>query len=280
MKRDFSKIRPYGDHFDDGKMQLSFTLPVPAGDQAREAARLYLERIGFKGVQVVWMEPMGEEFTFFVAYGQATQTLNFETIRIPKPEFPILPVDDLVRLAREKIKRKIVVVGATTGTDAHTVGIDAILSIKGVAGDKGLESYPIFRVVNLRAQVSNADLVRRAAEAKADAILVSQLVTQQNQHLVSLRELSKRIREEKRFPSHVLKIVGGPRMDHRTARSVGFDAGFGPGTKPSEVANYIVHELVRRIGETKGRMEGEGPGETPPKRRSLFGWLSGRGKDS
>jgi beta-lysine 5,6-aminomutase beta subunit len=274
---DFSKIRPYGDRLDDGRMQLSFTLPVPAGDQAREAARLYLEKMGLRNVQVVWMEPMGEGFAFFVAYGHATQTLNFETIRIPKPEFAILPFDDLVKLARERIRRKIVVIGATTGTDAHTVGIDAILSVKGVAGDRGLEYYPIFRVVNLRAQVSNEDLVRHAAEHKADAILVSQLVTQQNRHLQNLKELVPLIRQEKRLASHLLKIVGGPRMDHRTARSVGFDAGFGPGTKPSEVANYIVHELVRRIGEVKSRLEGEGPSETPPKRRSLFGWLSGRG---
>jgi beta-lysine 5,6-aminomutase beta subunit len=269
MKKDLSRIRPYGDHFDDGKMQLAFTLPVPAGEQAKEAARLYLEKMGLKNPQIVWMEKMGEEFTYFVAYGHATHHIHLDQIRVPKPEFPILSFDDLLKTAREKLKRKIVVVGAATGSDAHTVGIDAILSLKGVSGDKGLEYYPIFRVVNLRAQVSNADLVGQAADLKADAILVSQLVTQHNQHLDSLKDLAKMIRGEKRLSPHLLKIVGGPRMDHRTAKSVGFDAGFGPGTKPSEVANFIVHELIRRV-----------TGETAPKTRSLFGWLGGGAKNS
>lgn len=263
--KDLHCIRPYGDHLGDGKIQLSFTLPVPKGDEAKEAARLYLEKLGLKQVEVVWMESMGEGFTFFVAYGSAAAEIDFSSIRIRKPEFPILPFEELLKLAREKIKRRIVVVGATTGTDAHTVGIDAILSLKGVAGDKGLESYPIFKVVNLRAQVSHSVLVEKAAEHKADAVLVSQMVTQQDQHLKGLRELARMIREKK-ISSHLVKIVGGPRIDHRIARSVGFDAGFGPGTKPSQVANYIVHELISH--------------HAPVPRRPLFGWFWDWGKKS
>lgn len=278
MKKDLHKVRPYGDHLDDGKVQISFTLPVPAGPEAREAARVYLEKMGLTGVDVVWMESMGEAFSFFVAYGCAAATIDFTKIRLPKPEFPLLSLEDLLKTAHEKIRRKIVVVGGTTGSDAHTVGIDAILSLKGIKGDKGLEYYPVFRVINLRAQVSNEDLVREAAELKADAILVSQMVTQQDQHLENLKALAKLLREEKGLTPHLLKIVGGPRMDHATARRLGFDAGFGPGTKPSEVANYIVHEMIRRIhGKSESWLEGKGQGETPPKRRSLFGWLGGGG---
>ena len=36
---DLTKIKPYGDTMNDGKTQLSFTLPVPAGDEAIEAAK-------------------------------------------------------------------------------------------------------------------------------------------------------------------------------------------------------------------------------------------------
>jgi len=272
MKKDSNRIRPYGDRWDDGKIQLSFTLPIPQGEKAREAARLYLEKIGFTGIQIVWMEAIGDEFSYFIAYGHATPYLNLSQVKISKPEFQILPIDDLVKLAREKLRRPIVVVGATTGTDAHTVGIDAILSLKGVAGDRGLESYPIFRVSNLRAQVELPILVAKAVELRADAILVSQMVTQQDQHLKSLRALNKMLKEEKRVPPYLLKIVGGPRIDHRIAKSVGFDAGFGPGTKPSEVANFIVHEMIRRI-------TGESLHHPPTKKRSLFGWLGRRGKD-
>ena len=31
---DLTKIKPYGDTMNDGKMQLSFTLPVPCGPEA------------------------------------------------------------------------------------------------------------------------------------------------------------------------------------------------------------------------------------------------------
>lgn len=268
MKPEKNQIRPYGDHLDDGKMQLSFTLPMPAGELAKEAARLYLEKLGFENVQICWMEPMGEGFCFFTAYGHAKPHMDISHISLPKPPYPILPFEELVKLAREKINRRIVVVGATTGSDAHTVGLDAILSIKGVAGDKGLEYYPFFRVVNLRAQVSNEELIEKAAELKADAILVSQMVTQQDQHLANLKDLKKKLQGDKRFSSHLLRIAGGPKMDHRIAKSIGFDAGFGPGTKPSEVANYVVHELAKRLS-------GHTDSSTKPQKRSLLGWLRG-----
>ncbi|QQR81074.1 MAG: cobalamin-dependent protein [Deltaproteobacteria bacterium] len=168
---------------------------------------------------------------------------------------------------KHDIKKKIVVVGGTLGTDAHTVGIDAILSIKGLAGDKGLEYYPFFKVINLRAQVSAEMFVAKAAEMGADALLVSQLVTQQDQHLKNLKELNQIIKSEKSL-SHLIKIVGGPRMDHKTAKSIGFDAGFGPGTKPSEVANYIVHELSHRLNPHKSHHH-----STAPKKKGLLSWF-------
>lgn len=36
---DFKRVKPYGDTMNDGKVQLSFTLPVPAGPEAIEAAK-------------------------------------------------------------------------------------------------------------------------------------------------------------------------------------------------------------------------------------------------
>ena len=253
MDNDLTKIRAYGDHHDDGLMQLSFTLPVKASDQAREAARLYLEKLGFKKPLISWMESMGENFSFFVGYGHTDVSLDFTQVQVIKPEFPILPYEDLIELVKKEIGRTIVVVGAATGSDAHTVGIDAILSIKGIHGDKGLEYYPFFQVVNLRAQVSNAVLVEKAAQAGADAILVSKLVTQQDQHLEDLKELVGLLKSHEKLSKNLVKIVGGPRMDQLTAKSVGFDAGFGPGSLPKEVANYIVHEIIRRQEGAKGQ---------------------------
>ena len=36
---DLTKIKPYGDTMNDGKVQMSFTLPVPCGAEAVEAAK-------------------------------------------------------------------------------------------------------------------------------------------------------------------------------------------------------------------------------------------------
>lgn len=56
------------------------------------------------------------------------------------------------RVLRENIGRPLVVVGASTGTDAHTVGIDAIMNMKGFAGHYGLERYDMIEVTTWEAK--------------------------------------------------------------------------------------------------------------------------------
>ena len=51
---DLTKIKPYGDTMNDGKMQLSFTLPVPCGAEAIEAAKLLLKKMGLENPSVVY----------------------------------------------------------------------------------------------------------------------------------------------------------------------------------------------------------------------------------
>ena len=61
--------------------------------------------------------------------------------------------DEINGLIERGLGRRIVVVGAAIESDAHTVGIDAIMNPKGFAGDYGLERYPWIEAVNLGAQV-------------------------------------------------------------------------------------------------------------------------------
>ena len=49
MKVDLTRLKPYGDTLDDGRIQLSFTLPVPDDDRAVEAARAILLSLGIQG---------------------------------------------------------------------------------------------------------------------------------------------------------------------------------------------------------------------------------------
>ena len=95
-------------------------------------------------------------------------------------------------MIREGLKRRYVVVGACTGTDAHTVGLDAILSMKGFAGDKGLEYYTEMEVHNLGSQVTPHEIVDTVRATRADAVLISQVVTQRDAHIHHLREVRER----------------------------------------------------------------------------------------
>ncbi|HEV7727705.1 MAG TPA: cobalamin B12-binding domain-containing protein, partial [Modestobacter sp.] len=124
-----------------------------------------------------------------------------------------------------------------------TVGIDAILDLKGFAGEKGLEYYRELQVSNLGAQVSVPELVRAARTANADAVLVSQVVTQRDAHLRNTRELAGAFREAM-GESRPLLVAGGPRFDPAMAGELGVDRVFGRGTTPGEVASYLVHALV------------------------------------
>lgn len=245
---DLKNLKPYGDAMNDGRVQLSFTLPVEPSPEAEEAGREFMRKMGFTDIKIVAMEKPSTGFCFFVAYGATSFSVDFTKIEVLKVEAEFKNFEDINRLIASKIGRKLIVVGATTGFDAHTVGIDAMFNMKGYRGDYGLERYPWIDARNLGAQVLNEDLLRIAQEIKADAILVSQIVTEKDVHINNLKEMM-RLAEKKGLSDRFIFVGGGPRLNHPVAVECGLDAGFGPGTLPSHVASYIVDEYLRRYGE-------------------------------
>jgi beta-lysine 5,6-aminomutase beta subunit len=241
-------VRPYGDRRDDGVVQVSFVLPVIAGDRAREAATEVARKMGLSGIHVAAMEKAAEGYTFFVVYGRTDASVDLSLIDVPEVKVKKRGFDDLNALATRELGRRIVVLGACTGSDAHAVGIDAIMNMKGFAGDYGLERYPAFDARNLGFQVENAALARLCVERSADAVLVSQVVTQRDVHKENARQLLDEL-ERLGARTRLITLLGGPRIDHKLALELGYDAGFGPGTKPSDVANYLVAEVLRRMGK-------------------------------
>jgi beta-lysine 5,6-aminomutase beta subunit len=235
-------LRAYGDRQGDGMVQMSFVLEIPPSARAREAAKRFAELHGLTEPLVSTMESCAEGYTYFVVYGHSQHAVDPSTIDVPEVRTEALSREEIEHRIETRLGRKIVVVGACTGSDAHTVGIDAVLNYKGYAGDKGLESYHAFEAYNLGAQVENGQLAERALALSADAILVSQIITQRNCHkenAAAFIELSKK----RGFRDRMVMLLGGPRIDHKLALELGYDAGFGPGTKPSDVASFLVERL-------------------------------------
>jgi beta-lysine 5,6-aminomutase beta subunit len=239
-------LRPYGDTTGDGMVQLSFTLPMAHSKVAEGAAQQLANKMGMDPAMVVHAKPIGPEFTFFVVYGRVNHLVEVDKVRVVERDYPLLPPKEVNAAIRRSLRRRLVVVGACIGTDAHTVGIDAILNIKGFAGEKGLEYYREIRVVNLGAQVSVPRLVATVQAEKADAVLVSQVVSQRDAHLLNTREMSAAFREAYPSDSRPVLVVGGPRFDEAMTAELGVDRIFARGTTPADVASYLVHTLENR----------------------------------
>ena len=239
-------IRPYGDTTGDGMVQVSFTLPVPHDKRAEGAALQLARKMGLDPALIVHTKAMGPDFTFFVVYGSVHHLVNLDDVHVVEREYPLLTAKEANAAIKRTLRRPLVVVGACIGTDAHTVGIDAILNIKGFAGEKGLESYSEITVVNLGAQVLVPELVARAKEEKADAVLVSQVVTQKDAHIHNTMQMSAAFREASPAGTVPILVAGGPRFEEGSEALLGIDRIFGRGTTPSEVASYLVHEMSTR----------------------------------
>jgi len=240
------QIKPYGDTLNDGAVQLSFTLPVKCSGKAAEAARLYVLKLGFRTCQIVEAAPLSDEFTFFVAYAKTDAALDYGKVEYTEAVGETMTMDEANEFIRKTIKRKVVVVGACTGTDAHTVGIDAIMNMKGYNHHFGLERYPMIDAHNLGAQVPNEKFIEFARKAKADALLVSQVVTQKDVHVHNLTHLIELLEAEKLRDKFIV-IAGGPRMSNKLAVELGYDAGFGFGTYADHVATFIAKKLEEKL---------------------------------
>ena len=239
-------VRPYGDTLDDGAVQLSFTLPVPDGPRGREAARLFVEKLGFKHAEIVHSQPLSEGFSFYVAYGKTELGIDFDAVQVEEATGEqVYSMYEACDVIKEKLGRKVVVVGACTGFDAHTVGIDAIMNMKGYNHHYGLERYSEIEAHNLGAQVPNEKLIDYALKVNADAILISQIVTQKDVHIQNMTEFIELL-QARGLREKFIVCVGGSRIGNKLAVELGYDAGFGKGTYADHVATFIIDRLIER----------------------------------
>jgi len=250
-KKDYSKLldltslKPYGDTLNDGKVQLSFTLPIMNDEKGVEAAKLLAKKMGIIDPIVSESITLDKEFTMYIIFGSVTHTINYQEIVVETVDSDVMTMHEIEEYIELNFSKDIVVVGASTGTDAHTVGIDAIMNMKGFAGHYGIERYKGIEAHNLGSQVENEAFIKKAIEVNADVLLVSQTVTQKDVHIKNLVNLVELLEAEK-LRNRFIIIVGGPRITHELAKELGYDAGFGPKKFAEDVCSYFVKELVYR----------------------------------
>lgn len=247
---DLKQVRPYGDTLDDGVIQLSFSLPIPYGEEAQEAARRFALQSGLQDPKVVHAQNLGEGFCFFILYARSSVSVDYTKIEVPKLSHERLDKQEIENRIRALLGRKLVVVGACIESDAHTVGIDAIMNMKGYNSHKGLESYHEINAVNLGAQIPCEELLAKAYEVTADAILISQVVTQKSLHVRNLTRMIELL-ELEGLRDRFLLIAGGPWINYELAKELGYDAGFGPGTHAEDVASFVLDRVLARLSNPK-----------------------------
>ena len=87
---DLTKLKPYGDTMNDGKVQTSFTLPVKDDARGEEAARQIAKKMGLEEPNVAFHQALDKEFTFYVVYGSCVHSVNYEDIHVVTVESDVM----------------------------------------------------------------------------------------------------------------------------------------------------------------------------------------------
>ena len=93
-KPDLTRLKPYGDTMDDGRIQLSFTLPVPDDERAVEAARAILTAMGLSNPLISWHEALDDRFTRIIAYATFEKGIDYTRIEAASIEAPVMTMEE------------------------------------------------------------------------------------------------------------------------------------------------------------------------------------------
>lgn len=238
----------------DGRIQISFSLQVSTDkSRAKALGELYCKKLGLKNVLISSFREI-EKHTHHTTFGNSEISVDLNEVVSDDVNTNFRSKYEIEKEAEEYLiddKKVITVVGASLESDAHTVGLDAILNPKGYKGDYGLERYSCFKVYNLGAQVEIPKLIEYLKEVKADVLLVSQTVSQNDIHLKHFQQLADAISDSK---LDVSILIGGMHVTNSIAKCMGYVAGFGRDTTPSMVASVIMDEMRNKYGLVKLNM--------------------------
>jgi len=245
MNKNIELVRPYGDTLNDGKVQLSFSLPLPLDLKSEEAAKRLAIKMGVQNPIIVHTNKLSEHFSYFIIYGTLEHQISVNDINIEIEDKDEMTKEEVEDFISKNFNKDIVFIGASTGTDAHTVGIDAIMNMKGFNGNYGLERYKGIKAINLGGQIENEKLLKEAINHHADVILISQTVTQKDIHIQNLTKFIELL-EAENLRDRFIVFIGGPRINNALAKELGYDAGFGSKKYAYHVASTAIKMLHQK----------------------------------
>jgi len=234
--REKGLIKPEVEWAADGWVVV--TLMLPATERVAEFAALEFGRaMNLQDCVVIHKQVLHPaEGTLIELKGRLDVTVDPATLVIPeKPE--VLSPDEVRAWVTD---HGLKVIGATVGSDEHSVGMQEILDIK----HGGLEAFGV-ECYYLGTSVPIEKAIDAAIEHAADAILISTIITHGDVHRLNMQKLND-LCVEKGARDRFVLVGGGTQVTNEDALECGMDAGFGRGTKGIDVGSFIVKELRRR----------------------------------
>ncbi len=217
---------------------VSTTLFLTEEENIAEAAALEIgRRMNLTDVEVIHKQVMQDaEGTLVEIKGRVSFAIKKDELKIPEKQ-ELLP-DDVMR---DYVKNNpIRVVAATVGEDEHSVGLREIIDIK----HGGIERYGI-DVVYLGTSCPVEKLIDAAIETKAQAIIMSTIITHNDVHTKKMQKIHD-LCIEKGVRDKFIIACGGTQVTNEIAVAHGMDAGFGRGTHGNNVASFIIETLMKK----------------------------------
>ncbi len=217
---------------------VSTTLFLTEEENIAEAAALEIgRRMNLTDVEVIHKQVMQDaEGTLVEIKGRVSFAIKKDELKIPEKQ-ELLP-DDVMR---DYVKNNpIRVVAATVGEDEHSVGLREIIDIK----HGGIERYGI-DVVYLGTSCPVEKLIDAAIETKAQAIIMSTIITHNDVHTKNMQKIHN-LCIEKGVRDKFIIACGGTQVTNEIAVAHGMDAGFGRGTHGNNVASFIIETLIKK----------------------------------
>ena len=242
------KIIPYGATGQDGKVCVTFTLPVKADQKSRHQAKVLVEKMGFKDVEVESMESMGPHFSHCVVKAVSPQGLTGYKSKERDNLFERMTIEDVERWVKDNIKRCLHIVSVCLGREDYTIGGEALLTAGGVQGHLGLEAYPCFQITQLRNKIEKErsvdDILGEFSSLKADIGIISFQNFPQDSHVTKqMKALGQGLKKSKKQLQNFVSVIVGPQMEDSMAHSLGYDLGFEEDVIPLKVVQDILYVL-------------------------------------